>query len=271
VADVLGVRYEDVRKAESNSRYTPWGGGAAASKGTSKVIGGAIKAAFDARRQLFNLAAASLKVKVEDLDIGDGKVFVKADPTKFQTIASLANSVAGFHGVSQKMGFKIDPVTKIGIYEKSLAAFFAEVEVDTDTGKIDVLRMVSCDDCGIAINPDAVEAQIYGAAMFGLGFTMYGALAFDKSHEGVAINASALDYRIPSFLEWGDIVPIIHEDPADAPTTPLGMKGMGEGANVPVGPAIANAFYNATGVRMRNHPYTPDNVLKALGKIWGVG
>lgn len=267
VADVLGVRYEDVRKAVSNSRYTPFGGGAAASRGTAQIIGGAINAAFDARRQLFDLAVAYLKVKVEDLDIGDGKVFVKADPTKFQTIASLSNSVTGIFGVAEKKGENIDPITKISIYEKSLAALFAEIEVDTETGKIDVLRMVSCDDCGIAINPDAVEAQIYGAAMFGLGFAMYGALAFDKAHEGIVVNASAIDYRIPTFFEWCDIVPIVHQDPADAPTTPLGMKGMGEGANVPVGPAIGNAFYNATGVRMRNHPYTPDKVLEALGKI----
>ena len=267
VADVLGVRYEDVRKTVPNSRYTPYGGGIGASRGTPKIIGGAIKAAFDARRQLFELAAGPLRVKVEDLDIGDGKVFVKADPTKFQTIASLSTSVERIWGVSARTGAKIDPVTRIGIYEKSLAALFAEIEVDTETGKIDVLKMVSCDDCGIAINPDAVEAQIYGAAMFGLGFGLYGSLYYDKAHEGIVVNASALDYKIPTFLEEPDIVPIIHEDPADAPTTPLGMKGMGEGANVPVGPAIGNAFYNATGVRMRRHPWTPDKVLEALGKI----
>ncbi|MFB3884834.1 MAG: xanthine dehydrogenase family protein molybdopterin-binding subunit [Thermodesulfobacteriota bacterium] len=267
VADVLGVPYENVRKTECNSRYTPYGGGIGASKGTPKIIGGAIKAAFDARRQLFDMAAKSLNVRAEDLNIADSKVFVKSDPSKFQTIASLSKPVKGILGVFEGTGNKIDPVTKIGTYEKCLAALFAEIEVDTETGKIDVLKIVSCDDCGIAINPDAVEAQIRGATMFGYGFGLYGSLYFDQAHQGIVVNASAIDYRTPTYLEEVDMVPIIHEDPADAPTTPLGMKGVGEGANVPVGPAIGNAFYNATGVRMRNHPWTPDKVLEALGKI----
>jgi nicotinate dehydrogenase subunit B len=80
------------------------------------------------------------------------------------------------------------------------------------------------------------------------------------------MNASALNYQIPSFPEFIPATIILHEDPADAPTCQLNCKGIGEGTNVPVAPAIANAFYNATGVRLRNHPWTPDKVLAVLGK-----
>ncbi len=147
-------------------------------------------------------------------------------------------------------------------------AMCAEVEVDVDTGGVKLIEAVLAGDCGIAINPEAVLQQFDGSIIFGMSFGLHGQLIYDKSHNGVVLNASPNDYKIPTFLEYEQkFRSIIHEDPADAPTYMLNLKGVGEGACIPVAPAIANAIYNACGARVRQHPITPEHVLKALGKI----
>ena len=153
------------------------------------------------------------------------------------------------------------------MWEKSLAALCCEVEVDTETGKVDVLKIVMVCDCGVVINPEVVAGQCDGGIIQGLGFALYEDILYDKNHEGIVINPSITDYKIPTFLEFNDFTSVIHSDPADAPTTPLNVKGMGEATIVPVAPAIANAVYNAIGVRIKSGPITPDKVLAALRKI----
>jgi CO/xanthine dehydrogenase Mo-binding subunit len=265
VAEVLGVPYDKVTCNLSNTEgQVP--GGVCASLGTPCVIGAAINAAWNAKEQLFDLAAAALGVSVKDLDIGDEKIFVKADPSKFRTIAALAASRSMIIG----HGWEVWPwknADGFPLAEKSLAAMFAEVEVDTGTGKIEIIEMVSAADCGQVIHRDSVFGQMYQGVVFGYGYGMYGNLIYDKAYQGIALNVDALNYRIPTAIEYGDIHCIIHTDPADAPTCNMGVKGCGEGTNVPVAPAIGNAFFNATGARLRHHPWTPDKVLEALGKI----
>jgi CO/xanthine dehydrogenase Mo-binding subunit len=153
------------------------------------------------------------------------------------------------------------------MWEKSLAALCCEVEVDTETGKVDVLKMVIAADCGVAINPEVAAGQCDGGMIQGLGFAVYEDVVFDKGHEGIILNPTMTDYKVPTFPEFADFTSIIHADPADAPTAPLHAKGMGEATIVPVAPAIANAVYNAIGVRVKSGPITPARVLAALGKI----
>jgi xanthine dehydrogenase molybdenum-binding subunit len=267
VAETLGVSYDQVRPALSMSQYAPKGGGVAASQGTPNAIGAAVLAAKDAKRQLFEIASANLGVSIDDLDIGDGKVFVKDDPTKFQTLAAIANKRWGVIGQGWEPWPWISKTTGLMLAEKSLAVCMAEVEVDTDTGIVTVIKMVNAADCGQIINPNAVEGQLYQGVIYGLGYGMYGELIYDKTHEGVIVNADPLNYRVPTILEAPEITNIIHSDPADAPTCQYGCKGCGEGTNVPIAPAIGNAIYNACGIRLRDHPFTPDKVLAALGKV----
>jgi CO/xanthine dehydrogenase Mo-binding subunit len=266
VAEVLGVRYEDVRPCVSESLYTSIGGSVYASRGTPNAIGASVSAAWDARKKLMDIAAVNLKTVVDQLDIGDGKVFIKSDPTKFQKIGDIARSRSGIIGEAWENWPYLNP-DGFPLAERECAVGMCEVEVDTETGKIDVLNFVCAADCGNAINPDVCVGQIEGGIVFGLGFAMHGELVYDKAHQGMVMNASPVDCRIPTFLDLPDITPILHQDPADAPTCQFNAKGIGEGTNVPVAPAIANAVYNACGIRLRNHPFTPDKVLKALGKI----
>lgn len=271
VAEVLGVRYEDVSLTEDNTSYNPQGGGVFGSKGTPTNIGASINAAKNARAILIERAATLMEVKPEDLDVGDGKVLVKNEPAKSMTIGAVAGARqfggVGIYVHGQETTSHINPDTGQNMWEKSLAALCCEVEVDTETGGVEILKIVMVNDCGVVINPQVATGQCDGGIIQGVGFALYEDILYDKSHEGIVINPTITDYRIPTFPEFGDFTSIIHSDPADAPTTPLNVKGMGEATIVPVAPAIANAVYNAIGVRIKSGPITPDKVLEALGKI----
>jgi CO/xanthine dehydrogenase Mo-binding subunit len=268
VAEALNVKFEQVRVSATDTSFNPQGHGVRASRGTPLVIGAAIKAALDAKRQVLAAAAPMLHSKPEELEWKEGKIFLKSDPSKFVPFFQVAMKECGFIGTATEFAPKINPVTKNKLFEKSNVAMCAEVEVDVDTGGVTLLDVVLAGDCGIAINPDAVLQQFDGSIIFGLCFGLYGQLIYDKSHNGVVLNAAPNDYKIPTFLEYRQsFTSIIHEDPADAPTTVFHLKGVGEGACIPVAPAIANALYNACGARVRQHPITPEHVLRALGKI----
>lgn len=267
VAEVLGVTYENVRASIADTSFTPYGQGVRASRGTPIIIGAAIRAAEDAKRQVLASAAASLDVTPDELELAGGRVYVKADPACALSLAEVAGKELGIYGTAIESSPKINPTTGKKLFEKSNVALLVEVEVDTETGGVKVLKATLAGDCGTAINPDIVIQQFDGSIVFGMSFGMYGQLIYDRKHNGIVVNASPNDYKIPTFPEIGEIVSIIHEDPADAPTPPLHLKGVGEGACIPVTPAIANAICNACGARIRNHPITPEKVLRALGKI----
>ena len=157
----------------------------------------------------------------------------------------------------------MDPET--GQSEKCTEYWFpsataAEVEVDTETGHVKVLKLFSVGDTGTAINPSHCEQQLLGAALMHLGLTMFEEMIFD---EGQLINGSLLDYQVASIKDMPDLVqPIIvqvaHDD------GPFGAKGAGETGALTVAPAIANAIHDAVGVRIRDLPITPERVLRAL-------
>jgi CO/xanthine dehydrogenase Mo-binding subunit len=140
------------------------------------------------------------------------------------------------------------------------SAVGAEVEVDVETGKVRVTRLINVVDCGRPINPKIVATQISGAALMQLGFTM-----FEKMHidAGQVTNASLADYKIPGIL---DVPPIMNNETVDAHQSngPFGAKGVGESATFGVSPAIANAIEDACGVRLTELPLTPEAVLRAL-------
>jgi CO/xanthine dehydrogenase Mo-binding subunit len=271
VAEILGIRYEDVAVSEDNTKYNPRGGGVYGSKGTPTDIGASINAAENAKAILLKRAALLMQTKPEDLDVRNGKIIVKDEPTKSLTIGDIAGDRqfggAGIYAEGQVTSFHRNPNTKRNMYEKSLAALCCEVEVDTETGKVEVLKMVIACDCGVVINPEVVTAQCDGGIIQGLGFALYEDMIFDKANEGIILNPTMTDYKVPTFPEFHNFTSIVHSDPADAPTPPLHAKGMGESTIVPVAPAIANAVYNAIGVRVKSGPITPDKVLEALGKI----
>ncbi|MCX7937846.1 MAG: molybdopterin-dependent oxidoreductase, partial [Thermoflexales bacterium] len=144
-----------------------------------------------------------------------------------------------------------------------LATHVVDVEVDTETGKVQILRYTAAQDVGRAIHPDYVEGQIHGGVAQGVGWALSEEYVYDD--QGHLLNASLLDYRMPTALDLPMIETILIEVPN--PNHPFGVKGVGEVPIVPPAAAIANAIYRAVGVRMSVLPMKPSNVLKAMGKI----
>jgi CO/xanthine dehydrogenase Mo-binding subunit len=144
-------------------------------------------------------------------------------------------------------------------------ATFVEVEVDTETGEVRVVKVIGAFDVGKAINPANIEGQITGGAVMGIGWTLTEELLLK---EGRILNDSFRDYRILRACDVGELIPIIVE--SNEPTGPFGAKGVGEGTMVGVAPAIANAIYDAVGVRMKELCITPEKILEALDRAGGV-
>ncbi|MFH1755979.1 MAG: molybdopterin cofactor-binding domain-containing protein, partial [Candidatus Latescibacterota bacterium] len=136
----------------------------------------------------------------------------------------------------------------------------AEIEVDTDTGAIRIIKMVAAHDVGKVLNPPALKGQIYGALAQGVGYTLYEEVLSEK---GRILNTNFRDYKIPTIAEMNFPIELDLIETNDQ-FGPFGAKGVAEPGLVPTAPAIANAIYNAIGVRIRDLPITPEKVLAAL-------
>ena len=142
---------------------------------------------------------------------------------------------------------------------------FVEVEVDTETGHVEVLRVVFAHDLGRLIHPKGAEGQVEGGFQQGMGYALMENLQFDPD-SGTCLTGDFLDYKIPTALEMPrDIQSIFIE--SNEPTGPFGAKSLSEPCITVPAPAIANAIYNAIGVRIRDLPITPEKILRALGRI----
>jgi CO/xanthine dehydrogenase Mo-binding subunit len=144
---------------------------------------------------------------------------------------------------------------------ESWGASFAEVEVDMETGRVSVLKLIGVHDCGRVIHAPGAIAQVDGGSVMGLGYTMTEELLIDP-HTGIPVTQSLYEYRPPTILDLPEMVPILVEAPVEA--GPFGAKGLGENPMFNAGAAVANAIYNATGVRMREIPYTWSRTYDAL-------
>ena len=266
VAEVLGLQYEDVNVILADTSVTPYGPGVFASRGTSVGINAAYLAAQDARRKLFDIAAERLRVKPEELEAKGRRIYAKGHPEKGISIAEacfagfqvIGSAVVPYPFRDERSGKEIVPV--------SVAATVAEVDVDTDTGELSVLRLTQACECGRAINPTLVENQMDLSLTMANGYARAERLIIDQS-TGVILNPTLLDYRIMTILDMPkmrEMQKIVVEIPA--PWGPFGAKGFSETAMTTGAPAIANAIYNATGMRIRGACLTPDKILEALGK-----
>ena len=278
VAEEFGAPIEDIRVLPVDTEISPFALGTFGDRIT--VLGGqAVKmAAADAKSQFLKSAAEILEANAADLEIRDGKIFVVGSPQPISTVKEVAQEVIFRRGGQPVIGqgnytvpdFVVlsDAQTQYGNY--SIAYTFltqiAEVLVDPETGKVDVLDVWSAVDLGKAINPKACEAQIEGGVMMGVGF----ALSEEYSvKEGKILNPNFHDYKIPSLTD----LPRIHSFFVETidPHTPYGAKSVGEAIGDPTAAAIANAVYDAVGVRLKCLPMLPERVLRALKENQGKG
>ena len=256
VAEVLGVSLDDVGGCNADTANCPFDSGPFSSRTVYATGIAASRAAEEVKKKLLEQAASSLDEVVGSLDIGKKSVWVRSDPSKRVDLGHLARLAGG--SISGK---GIHNAKEDRLFAYGFAATFAEVEVDVETGEVKILRLVSSHDVGRAINPMIVEGQILGGAAQGLGYALSEGFYFDQ-RTGTALNQWFLDLHTPSILDIPDIEPVMVE--LGEPTHPFGAKGCSEISYVGVAPAVANAIYNATGVRVTELPMTPDVILKAL-------
>ena len=259
VAEVLGLPLDDIHITSADTELTPPDMGTYSSRVTVAAGNAALNAATAVREELFKAASEKLEAPIGDLVARDRKIFVRGSPGVFVSFAEAVN-------LYQKKNLGAPLVAK-GSYNSpdplsptySFGAYICEVEVDLRTGELTVLRFSVAHDCGQPLNPLSVEGQIEGCISMGMGYAISEDLHFDG---GQTLNPSFLGYRMPTASQIPpiNILHVVTEDPRG----PFGAKETGEGSLDPAAPAVANAVYNATGVRILDLPITPEKILKGL-------
>jgi len=255
LAEALGLRAEDVRPVVVDTDmvgYTDVTGGSRVTFATGYA---AYEAAQDIKRQMIERAAQIWKVKPEDVVYEAGNLRSKKDPAKKFSFKELAGQLHATGGTIVGRA-SVDPPNPGGAF----ATHIVDVEVDPDTGKVDILCYTAVQDAGTAIHPSYVEGQIQGGTVQGIGWALNEEYIYNA--KGTLTNASFLDYRMPTSLDLPMIDAVIVEVPN--PGHPYGVRGVGEVPIVPPPGAIANAIYRAVGVRMQELPMSPGRVVKAI-------
>ena len=256
VAEELGVRFEDVSVVHGDTDVVPWDIGAFASHTTYMGGRAAQMAAAEVKEEVLAIAAEALEASPADLEIRQGRVRIKGSDRGI----SVRDAVSPKKGLPTKQLIASASYSPTKSY--SFAAHFVEVQVDTETGQVDVLQVVPVHEIGRVIHPVAAEGQIEGGIQQGIGHTLTEDYVIDPTN-GRSLNAGFVDYKMPLSLDMPPIRTVILETAPD-PGGPFGAKGVGEDPIIAIGPAIANAVYDATGVRFRHYPITPEQVLEGL-------
>jgi xanthine dehydrogenase YagR molybdenum-binding subunit len=260
-SEELGLPFDNLALHLGDTAYGPYAPVSSGSA-TQATIGPAIQAAaLDAKRQVFQVAAPMLEVAAHDLELRDGTVSVKGQPDRKMALSEILGKIAP-HMIQGHGSRGPNPEDKT---VHTFGAQAVEVEVDVETGEITILRVVAAHDCGRIVNPLMVESQVIGAVTQGIGFALTEERLVDMGR-GFVVNANLEHYLVPTML---DIPPItnVHLDLPDPDANPTGAKGIGESPLIPTAPAIANAVYDAIGVRIRQTPLSRQRVLTALGEV----
>ena len=257
LAEVLGIPVEDVHPTVGDTEaigYTSVTGGSGVAFKTGWAAHGA---AEDIKSQLIERAAFIWETDADNVEYVDGVLRHKADPElsyTFKEIAAQLNSTGG------------PVVGRANVYPTGVGgshmANLVDVEVDPETGKVQVTRYTAFQDAGKAVHPSYVEGQMQGGSVQGIGWALNEEYFY--SDDGRMANTSLLDYRMPTSLDVPMIDTVIVEVPN--PGHPFGVRGVGESSIVPPMAAIANAIHDAVGIRMRDLPMNPDSVVRALAE-----
>ena len=259
-AEVLGIPYESINVVAGDTDVTPFDIGTHASRGAYH-IGKAVMAASEKAKELFlQRAAEKLEEPINSLRMKDGVISSTTDPEKKMTISDVAlDMIYTFNKDCQQI--VVNATTEANEFAPPWAAGFAEVEVDTETGVVAVVKWITVHDIGRALNPMTVEGQLEGATLQGIGFALYEDPIISPT-DGYMVTDGFDKYKIMSSADMPDHEAILVE--LGDPSGPFGAKSVGESGCFLQAPAIANAIYDAVGVRMRDLPMTPERVLAAI-------
>lgn len=262
-AEELGLTFDDVRIVAGDTDASVWGTSNACSGGTMKYGWSIAIACRDALKTLFELAAPLLDAEPDELVTENGEVFVKHDPTRrIKWLSAFMNQRNNENDFTQIIGKGVW-IKGSGPQNTEKGATFVSLDVDTETGQLQNVKIYHCADVGRALNAKGTKAQIlriHHGFESALGATMI----LDKA-SGRLLNGNYLDYPVATMWDC-DVLPYYIES-GDDPTHPYGAVGLGQALQNAIHAATANAIYNATGVRIKETPMTPAVILKALGKI----
>ena len=255
VSEVLGIPVEDVSPQVGDTDtigYTSMTGGSGAAFKTGWA---SFEAAQDVKRQLLQRAAEVWETSLDDIELVKGVFRHSSDPELTMSFKELASKLPDTGGPVVGRA-NLDPRGP----GSAFATHVVDVEVDPDTGKVEILRYTAAQDAGRAIHPSYVEGQIQGGVVQGIGWALNE--EYFMSDDGIMMNSSLLDYRMPTSLDLPMIETLVVEVPN--PLHPYGVRGVGEVPIVPPLAAIANAIFHATGVRMTELPMNPSSVASAI-------
>jgi 4-hydroxybenzoyl-CoA reductase alpha subunit len=268
-AEELGIKLEDITIKRVDSAYTPVDPGSYGSRVTILAGQATQKAARQVKKQLLEFAAQNWQAKPEDVEIKLSEVYLKSDPSKKMPFSKLAR-IACYSGTGAVIigtgysSYGLEPLDLTnGIGNNgtsySFTAHTARVGVDMETGQITTTDFTIASDCGRLLSPIQAEGQIEGAAIQGLGQTLYEDFIMDK---GRTLNPTFLDYKMPHALDVPNmkLIDVVTDDPDG----PFGAKEASEGSIVSAPPAVVSAIHDATGVWFKELPVTPEKIIKAL-------
>ena len=270
VAEVLGIDPFDIRVVTADTDLTPVDLGSYSSRVTLMTGNAAIQAAERARELLVMAVAEKLGLPIENIALAERRAFDVENPEVGVTFAEAVVLAESKFGTIGTVG-SYSPPRSPGRYKGagvgpspaySYSAAVAEVDVDPDTGIVVVERIWIAHDVGKSINPMLVMGQVEGSVYMGLGEILMEEMAYRANRNVVHKFPSMLEYKSPTTMEMCDVKTYLIEDPD--PNGPYGAKEVGQGPLLPVPPAVANAVYDAVGVRIDEVPITPEKVLKAL-------
>jgi CO/xanthine dehydrogenase Mo-binding subunit len=257
-AEVFGLPVEKVRVVNPDTDAAPYAGAAGGSKTLYTVGKAVMEAAQDARNQVLEMAGQRLEAAPDDLELKDGRVFVRGVPSKSVSIGELA-------GLATRFGSPYPPLegrarNAIRSTAPGFSAHLARVRVDRETGHVKVTGYVAVQDVGRAINPPAVDGQIRGGTVQGLGRALFEAFPYDRTGQPLALTLA--DYALPGAGDVPNIDVVRVEVPSE--DGPFGAKGVGEPPAIPGAAALVSAIEAAVGVRLTVLPVRPASLVRAI-------
>lgn len=276
VASRIGFPLDKIIVIRGDTAATPYGFGTGSSRSSVVQMNAALLAAERLRDKLLNIAARNLRVPAKNLAIRDGKV-CEIDGAKSMALNAIVRLAYGAihqlpedeepglevtrHFINPNIDYVADPQGRMNTFSAyPYAAVAAVVDVDIDTGFINIVKYCTVHDCGNILNPQIVETQHYGSVVQGVGAALYEQIVYDE--DGQLLTSSLMDYKVPTVEEVPDIR--LGHMVTPSPFSPLGTKGAGETGMLGVPPALATAIEDALsefGVEIRNPPYTPEKIL----------
>jgi len=267
-AEALGFPLDRVEIETGDTDACPWSHGSIASNTMYRTGWSTREAALDARRQLLEIAARECfnRIAPEALDIRDSVIFAKEGGHSSRSVSEVlelicSDTLAPTYSITGRPTKPMPPSTT---FARQFAAHFVEIEVDIETGQTKIIDYLAAQDSGTVVNPQVLKNQVIGAAICGMGFALFEELKFDPD-TGAAVNANLLDYKLLRTADFPWQSKVIFEESYDG-VGPFGARGAGESPIAAAVSAVAQAMYNATGLRM-DFPMTAERVVRELGAV----